>query len=155
MQPHLWIGEVMEYSQIICGILRPLANPETLKNLPMCNFEKTAYGNGHFFKIIWKNTPNTHPNTPRRGRRGVRGWVFGVFVQMILKKCPFFNNHWKYAHPCFSKLHIGRFFKVSGFPKGRRMPVHKQVNIVQVSPNINLTILGEAGQGTFYLPDLG
>ena len=79
------------------GILRPLANPETLKNLPRCNFEKPAYGNGPLFKLILKkNTPTTHPNTPRRGRRGVRGWVFGVFgwvfgvfFQMILKKCPF------------------------------------------------------------------
>ena len=32
------------------GILRPLANPETLKNLPMWFFEKPAYGNGHAFK---------------------------------------------------------------------------------------------------------
>jgi len=85
-------------------------------HLTMSMFEKhTAYGNGHFFKRVCKNTPNTNPNTQRRGRRGVHGWVFGVFFQTISKTYPF-------PWAGFSKLHIGRFFKVSGFAKGRRMP---------------------------------
>ena len=46
----------------------------------------------------------------------VFGWVFGVCFRIILKKGPF-------PEAGFSKLHIGRFFKVSGFAKGRKMPV--------------------------------
>ena len=113
--------------QVNGAILRPLANPETLKNLPMCNFEKPAHGNGTLFQNHLEKHPNTHPRTPRRPRRGVFGWVFGTYFQTILKKNrPIFNNHRKYEHPCFSKLHIYRFFKVSGFPKGRRMPIDPQ-----------------------------
>ena len=83
------------------GILRPLANPETLKNLPMCKFEekKTAYGNGHFFKQVWKNTPNTHPNTPRRGRRGVQGvGIWGSFPNLFEKVSVSMGWFFKIAH---------------------------------------------------------
>ena len=37
-----------------------------------------------------------------------------MFFQMSLKKCPV-------SMGSFSKLHMGRFFKVSGFAKGRKM----------------------------------
>ena len=71
------------------GILRPLANPETLKNLPMCNFEKPAYGNGHVFKIIWKNTPNTHP-------RGLGIW--GTFPNYVESTSVSISRFYKTAH---------------------------------------------------------
>ena len=74
----------------------------------------TVYGNGHFFKIVLNNTPNS-PLPPDPTAQAVFGWVFGVFFQTILKQCPF-------PYAGFSKLHICRLFKVSGFAEGRRMP---------------------------------
>ena len=65
-----------------------------------------ASGNEHFFKIIWKNTPNTHPRTPRRPRPGVFGWVLGVFSKWFWKSVRFqrpgFQNH---TYAGFSKSH--------------------------------------------------
>ena len=41
------------------------------------------------FKIVWLNTQNTHPNTPRLGRRGVRmGEVFGVLCSTQFENHP-------------------------------------------------------------------
>ena len=70
------------------GILRPLANPETLKNLPMCNFEKPAYGNGPFFKLILKKYPKFPPKYPTARAP----WGPGVGIWCIcpnyFEKCP-------------------------------------------------------------------
>ena len=58
------------------GILRPLANPEGLKNLPMCNFEK---------KHPWKRTPfqnslETYPKYPPKYPMARALWSLGVGI---------------------------------------------------------------------------
>ena len=46
---------------------------------------------------------------------GIRGWVFGYFVSNYVEKVSV--SIWR----VFSKLHIGSFFKVSGFVEGCKM----------------------------------
>ena len=88
------------------GILRPLANPETLKNLPMCNFEKPAHGNGTLFQNHLEKHPKYPPRTPRRPRRGVFGWVFGVFSKRFWKNVhlPWAVFFWNCTWPGLSKF---------------------------------------------------
>ena len=65
------------------GSLCPLANPETLKNLPMCNFEKSAYGNGHFFKIVLK-IPQIPTQIPHgAGAVGSGGGYLGYVAKLF------------------------------------------------------------------------
>jgi len=59
-------------------------------------------------------TKNTNPRTPGRPRPGGFEYAFGVCFQTILKM--YVSIGW------FLKLHIWHVFKVSGFPKGCRMP---------------------------------
>jgi len=68
----------------LIGILHPLANPATLKNLSMCNFGKPAYGNGRV--LVWKNKNHTNPWTPGRPRPGVFEYALGVCYQTIFEK---------------------------------------------------------------------
>ena len=49
----------------ISGILHPLATPETLKNLPMCKFEESAYGNGHIFQNVVDYLRNEGKEIPK------------------------------------------------------------------------------------------
>jgi len=100
----------------IGGILRPLANPEPLKSLPMCSFENLPMEMDAFQNSL-ESTSNTNPWTPWRPRLEAFGWVFRVFSndfeEASVSICSF-----------FSKLHVGRFFGVLGFAEGHRVPWH-------------------------------
>ena len=65
------------------GISRPLANPAYVQFWKASQWKRLF-----FFKIIWYHTPNTQPpdRTARRPRRGLFGWVSGIFLKIILKK---------------------------------------------------------------------
>ena len=74
------------------GILRPITDIETLKNLHMCNFEETKIWICIFpmtFEMMtfFQNGLNRYPKYPTPGPHGARheylGRVFGEFVQTI------------------------------------------------------------------------
>ena len=108
------------------GDLRPLGNHEILKILIWALFEnriwhfsKIFWKMGYVFKIFWK-IPLAPPPAAPPGR--CRALGRGYFFQNILKTYPNFQNILKIYQILFSKRAQIRIFKISGFPKGRRMP---------------------------------
>ena len=92
------ISEYLTYSSLMKGgILCPLANPETLKNMPMRNFEEAAYGNGHVFNIFCKHTQISTPGP--HGARTVGIWVgiWGILPNYFEKSVRF---HWHAFQTC-------------------------------------------------------
>ena len=69
----------------IFGILRPIANPETLKTTVYVQFSKSCLWTRTLFQNGLNKYPKYPPWTPRRLRREVFGRAFGVFFQTILK----------------------------------------------------------------------
>ena len=89
-------------------IMRSLANPETSKKNCLCGMlTKNMPMEADTFLNLFGHipTPNTHPNTPRRRRRGVQGWYLGYCFKRFRKKSV------RYHKQCVSKLHIGKFSK--------------------------------------------
>jgi hypothetical protein len=78
-----------------------------------------SFGKAYVFKIIRKNTLPHHP-TPGRGG-GPGGWG-RVFLLMILKTYPFFQNLLNRPGADFSKSSIFSFFKQPTFKQGRKLP---------------------------------
>ena len=77
------------YVQVNIAILRPLANPETLKNSPMCMFEELAHGDGHFSNIF-ENIPQLpSPPNPTPGVGGALGVFHGCFSSEFKIGCLF------------------------------------------------------------------